>query len=174
MAGDGARTLMHRLALVLSCMTSSVVRLDALAGDERANTPNAPPEYIARVNPIVFDDQARTDASSIYDRECRKCHGRDGEGRGSATRGMKIKPRDFTDPNFMSSHPDGQFFWIIMNGSDPDTTEMSGFKKKLTEDDAWKLVHFIREFAPRSPGEDEVHLQLINDHSYRGHHDESH
>lgn len=48
----------------------------------------------------------------------------------------------------MEKIPDGQLFWITLNGSDPDTTEMEGYKKKLTEEQVWKLVHYIRSFAP--------------------------
>jgi mono/diheme cytochrome c family protein len=61
---------------------------------------------------------------------------------------MDVKPRDYTDKALMEKIPDGQLFWIILNGSDPDTTEMEGYKKKFTEEQVWKLVHYIRSFAP--------------------------
>ena len=160
---------MRRLVVTFLCAACSVFsQPDARAADKRPLTPSAPPEYLARMSPVSFSDQMRMEASSIYDRECRKCHGQDGKGHGSATRGMSIKPPDFTDAKFMSSRADGQFFWIILNGSDPDTTEMAGFRKKLSEDDAWKLVHFIREFAGNTRVASESQLELIGGNSNKG------
>ena len=169
MAGNGTRPVMSRLQVILLCAaTCALVQVVARAGDQRSITPSAPPEYLARVSPVTFSDQTRLETRSIYDRECRKCHGADGKGRGSATRGMSIKPPDFTDQKFMSTRADGQFFWIILNGSDPDTTEMAGFKKKLSEDDAWKLVHLIREFARSSQATSPSQHQLVGDNSNKG------
>ena len=140
-----------RVAFLALCMLPcTLLRLDAGASERRRPTPTAPAEYLERVNPVAPSPQAFAEAKTIYERECKKCHGSDGRGRGSATRGMTIKPPDYTNASSMNARADGQLAWIILNGSDPDTTEMSAFDNKLSEDDAWKLVLFIREFS-RTP-----------------------
>jgi mono/diheme cytochrome c family protein len=139
---------------ILSMCFSSVVvlaliRPDAGAREPLRATPTAPVEYLQMTNPFGRQSEAIEEAKAIYKRACKKCHGADGKGRGSATRGMAVKPPDYTDTEFMNSRKDGQLLWIILNGSDPNTTEMTGFKGKLSEDDAWKLVLFIREFTAK-------------------------
>ncbi len=47
----------------------------------------------------------------------------------------------------METIPDGQLYWIILEGSDPEETEMEGYKDKLTQHETWAMVHFIRAFA---------------------------
>ena len=118
----------------------------AILAAER-KTPSAPDDFLKMTNPIPMTPEVLKEGETIYKDKCIKCHGTNGNGRGSATKGMDVKPRDYTDKSLMEKIPDGQLFWIIVNGSDPDTTEMEGYKKKLTEEQVWKLVHYIRSFA---------------------------
>ena len=111
-------------------------------------TPTAPADSLNMKNPVPLTPAVLQEAATIYKDKCIKCHGANGNGKGSGTKGMDVKPRDYTDKHVMEKIPDGQLFWITLNGSDPDTTEMEGYKKKLTEEQVWKLVHYIRSFAP--------------------------
>ena len=111
-------------------------------------TPTAPEDILKLKNPVPLTPEVLQEATTIYKDKCIKCHGTNGNGKGSGTKGMDVKPRDYTDTRVMENIPDGQLFWITLNGSDPDTTEMEGYKKKLTEEQVWKLVHYIRSFAP--------------------------
>jgi mono/diheme cytochrome c family protein len=110
-------------------------------------TPMAPEAFLKMTNPVPLTDAALKEAATVYENRCNKCHGTNGDGNGSATRELAVKPRNYTDKNLMAAIPDGQLYWIIMNGSDPEETEMSGYKKKLSEEQMWKLVHYIRTFA---------------------------
>ena len=110
-------------------------------------TPNAPEEFLKMTNPVALTPESLQEGTALYKDKCIKCHGTNGNGKGSATKGMDVKPRDYTDKSLMEKIPDGQLFWIILYGSDPDTTEMEGYKKKFTEEQVWKLVHYIRSFA---------------------------
>ena len=131
----------------LSVMFTLIVCSSAAILAAERKTPSAPDEFLKMTNPVASTSEALQEATSIYKDKCIKCHGTNGNGKGSATKGMDIKPRDYTDKSLMEKIPDGQLFWIILNGSDPDTTEMEGYKKKLTEEQVWKLVHYIRSFA---------------------------
>lgn len=98
-------------------------------------------------NPVTSTTDVLQEAKSLYENRCSKCHGTSGDGKGSATKDLDVKPRNYTDKALMEKIPDGQLFWIICYGSDPDTTEMKGYKKKLSEEQMWSLVHYIRSFG---------------------------
>lgn len=119
--------------------------LAAYAGDFQ--TPTAPESFLKMTNPISPTTDLLKEASTVYESKCSKCHGDKGDGKGSATKGLDVKPRNYTNKTAMEKIPDGQLFWIIANGSDPEATEMGAYKKKLSEEQMWSLVHFIRAFS---------------------------
>lgn len=110
-------------------------------------TPMAPETFLTMANPVASTADVLQEAKALYENRCSKCHGSNGDGKGSATKDLDVKPRNYTDKALMERIPDGQLFWIICYGSDPDTTEMKGYKKKLSEEQMWSLVHYIRSFA---------------------------
>jgi mono/diheme cytochrome c family protein len=110
-------------------------------------TPTAPEEFVKMANPVAPTAETLKETATIYDSRCSKCHGSNGDGKGSATKDLDVKPRNYTDKSVMEKIPDGQLFWIICYGSDPGTTEMAGYKKKLSEEQMWSLIHYIRSFA---------------------------
>lgn len=116
-----------------------------IAGDFK--TPVAPEEVLKMPNPIPPTSEVVKEAPNIYENKCSKCHGDKGDGKGSATKGLDVKPRNYMDKSVMEKIPDGQLFWIIANGSDSEATEMSAYKKKLSEEQMWALVHYIRRFT---------------------------
>jgi len=119
-----------------------------LAGDATdRKTPTAPEEFLTMANPVAPTAEMLKETATLYDNRCSKCHGSNGDGKGSATKDMDVKPRNYTAKALMETIPDGQLFWIICYGSDPDVTEMKGYKKKLSEEQMWSLVHYIRSFA---------------------------
>ena len=139
------------VALLVAGLITAWAPVSAPAAER--TTPTAPPEYLALKNPVALTPDILKEAEALYNKhKCKKCHGANGKGRGSATKGMKIKPRDYTDQGVMEKLSDGHLYWIILNGSDKDTTEMEGFKGKVTEEQAWKLIHYIRAFARQPTG----------------------
>lgn len=118
------------------------------AGDHK--TPTAPEEYLAMKNPFKADKAVLEEGKAMYEKKCgKKCHGNTGDAKGTATADMEIKPKPFTDKEYMSKRSDGQLFWMIDKGS--NNTDMDPFgpesDNKLTKDVMWKLVTYIRQFA---------------------------
>ena len=119
------------------------------ASAEDHQTPVAPQDYLDMENPIDEDDVDEDflkNPGKLYKRKCKKCHGTEGDGEGSAADDMEIKPTDFTAPGYLEGKSDGQLFWIIEVGS--EGTEMEGFGPDsdagLSEEKLWELVSYMR------------------------------
>lgn len=137
--------MMTHLSLTLLVSVIVTWPVAVMAGDFK--TPVAPVEVLKSPNPVPPTAEVVKEAPSVYETKCSKCHGDKGDGKGSATKGLDVKPRNYTDKSVMEKIPDGQLFWIIANGSDPEATEMGPYKKKLSEEQMWALVHYIRTFT---------------------------
>lgn len=136
---------MTRFGLIALSMAIVAYPLVSVAGEFQ--TPAAPEKFQKMTNPIPPTAEVVKEAPSVYESKCSKCHGDKGDGKGSATKGLDVKPRNYTNKNVMEKIPDGQLYWIIANGSDPEATEMGPYKKKLSEEQMWALVHYIRTFV---------------------------
>ncbi|HEV2102703.1 MAG TPA: cytochrome c, partial [Candidatus Acidoferrum sp.] len=53
------------------------------------------------------------------------------------------QPTNFTDSKITDAMTDGEIFWKITTGNRP----MPSYKDRLTENDRWELVSFLRTFA---------------------------
>ena len=82
-------------------------------------------------------------ARGIYTDECAQCHGERGKGDGPEGAMHSPAPADLTDIGHMKSVTDGEIFYQISEGKKP----MPSFKKRLTEDQRWGLVLFVRSFS---------------------------
>ena len=79
-------------------------------------------------------------AAALYTKHCAKCHLEDGKGLES------LKPPDFTDAKWQSSHTDAAIAKGIRDGKDV----MPGFKDILTAAQINALVKHIRGFKPKA------------------------
>ena len=98
-------------------------------------------------NPVAPTSDALAAGKSLYTDHCQRCHGVKGDGRGEKAAELSVAPGDFTDARAMSRRTDGELFWQITRGRLP----MPSFEDKLTEQERWELVDYIRTFA-RVPG----------------------
>jgi mono/diheme cytochrome c family protein len=104
---------------------------------------SAPAKAKAMPNPISATPQAIGAGMSIYMDRCQNCHGEDGNGKGERAEKLSVAPADFTDAHAMSTQTDGELFWKISEGHRP----MPAFEKKLSEEERWQLVDYIRTFS---------------------------
>jgi high-affinity iron transporter len=82
----------------------------------------------------------------MYMDECAQCHGEHGKGDGPEAAMHDPPPSDITDARHMNSVTDGEIFYQISEGRKP----MPSFKKRLTGDQRWGLVLFVRSFSAPS------------------------
>jgi len=103
-------------------------------------------------NPFPPTPQTIGMAMHTYTERCQNCHGEDGNGKGERAEKLSVAPSDFTDAHAMTRMTDGELFWKISEGHRP----MPAFKDKLSEEQRWQLVDYIRTFSQKlvdSPAE---------------------
>ncbi|MEE9594406.1 MAG: cytochrome c [Candidatus Hydrothermarchaeales archaeon] len=82
---------------------------------------------------------------SIYASQCALCHGEDGDGKGPAAKGLEPAVADFSNEAWMQRERDVHFFYSIMKGV--EQSDMPAFEDRLSEEDVWDVIAYIREFT---------------------------
>lgn len=88
-------------------------------------------------------------AAKIFAQQCSSCHGAEGKGDGAAAGGMAIKPRNFhsADQKWTNGTSELAIFNTLTKGI--TTRGMNSFGH-LPEDERWALVHYVRQWVPKS------------------------
>ncbi len=102
-----------------------------------------PTSYYA--SPTGFAATSISRGSALFPQNCASCHGADGRGDGPAAAGLPVPPADLTAAHLWE-HADGELFWWLTHGIEAPEGGMAmpGFADRLTEDDRWALIDFIR------------------------------
>lgn len=90
-------------------------------------------------NPIPSNDKSIAAGKAVYTKICYDCHGKKGKGDGPKSGDLDKSPQNFTAEKFQLQ-TDGALFWKITEGRKP----MPTFKKDLTEDQRWQVIHYLR------------------------------
>lgn len=135
-----ARKLFLALILVTLCVVAVFAYYE--------NRPwKVPEEAKLRPNPIQTSVSALATGRALYMDKCTQCHGQTGKGDGPDAAGYYPSPTSLVDAKHMSSVTDGEIFYQISEGRKP----MPAFKRKLTEEQRWQLVLYVRSLAPAVP-----------------------
>jgi cytochrome c oxidase cbb3-type subunit 2 len=113
-------------------------------------------EYANLSNPVPLNVDSLEAGKQIFIRECMVCHGDEGRGHGPYRSGLLPVPPDLGDGSY-GDWTDSDYFWRISEGV--PWTAMPVWKLRYSEEDRWKLVHYIRvnftqtEKRPETPAE---------------------
>ena len=148
----GIRSILLRGAVASAWLVSFVIQAadpPAAECQQPRFTGKAPDDYYLRKNPLAAGNADSGAGERIYGGEieginCAVCHGRKGNGKGVLAKDYVPPPRNFQCSGTINGIPDGQLFWIIRFGS--PNTEMPDHPK-LSEEQIWQLVSFIRQLA---------------------------
>jgi mono/diheme cytochrome c family protein len=142
MSPDAQRNLKTRKILFAALLT--LICIVILYAAFQRDRPWVVPEEVKKLkNPLQPSDSTLKTARGIFMDECAQCHGEHGKGDGPEAMMHSPTPADLTDAGHMNSVTDGEIFYQISEGKKP----MPSFKKRLTEDQRWGLVLFVRSFA---------------------------
>jgi mono/diheme cytochrome c family protein len=94
-------------------------------------------------NPVPATAVALAAGKHLYAENCQKCHGERGDGHGEKAAELSVAPTDFTNAREIEELADGQLFEEITKGHLP----MPAFEDRLSEEERWQLVDYVRTFA---------------------------
>jgi mono/diheme cytochrome c family protein len=98
-----------------------------------------PAKYEKMKNPTEASRENLSIGKSLYSKHCKSCQGREGYGDGTKADNVKGDLGDFSSKKFQSQS-DGALFYKSYIGRN----DMPSFEKKMSEEDMWITVHFMR------------------------------
>jgi mono/diheme cytochrome c family protein len=152
--GFVARSLLHNGVSAKATPTSLEVMMA-----RKARHMALPSEARSLVNPVAASEENLRDGRLHFADHCAICHGNDGSCDTMMGSGLYPKPPDLrlADTQKLS---DGELFWIIENGV--RFTGMPAFSTHhSSQEDSWKLVHFIRHL-PRLTTDERIEMEQYN------------
>lgn len=100
-----------------------------------------PAEYKTMKNPVAKSEASNKAGMALYIKNCASCHGKTGLGDGVKARMLKEFPGDFSGAAYQGQ-TDGEHFYKTKSGRG----EMPKYEGKLTDDDIWNMVNYMRTF----------------------------
>ncbi len=97
-------------------------------------------------NPAAASPQSISAGEAAFKKACGVCHGPTGKGDGAIVKSLKpeaTKPSNLADDKWDHGSTDGEIFVAIRDGIGPKF-EMKGQKGKLTDQEIWNMVNYIR------------------------------
>lgn len=95
-------------------------------------------------NPAASNPASVAAGKALYEKQCRMCHGATGKADTAAAK--KMGASDLTDATWSRGSSDGEIFVVIQEGAGPEY-KMKGLKGKLSEQDTWHVVNYVRSLA---------------------------
>jgi cytochrome c553 len=84
------------------------------------------------------------DAKATYEKDCAKCHGKDGKGQ--TLMGKKQGAKDYTDPKVQDELTDEAAFKAIKEGYKKDGKQLMKPSEGMSDDEIKALVAYMRKF----------------------------
>jgi len=119
----------------------------------------APGESAGPINPLTPDRAALEAGHQLYQANCAVCHGASGDGDGPAALSLNPRPSDFTQHMVPGRHTDGQIFLWIRDGY--PRTAMPAWGARLSEQQIWQLVVYVRAFGQDATAQTTVAAQPV-------------
>ena len=91
--------------------------------------------------------QNTSDAASLFEKNCAKCHGKDG--RAKTLRGRTVGARNLTDAKWQAKETDAEILAAIKKGPGA----MPSFEKKFSQSELESLVAYVRSLKREKPEE---------------------
>ena len=100
-----------------------------------------PANFKSMKNPVAKGDASTKAGMALYTKNCASCHGKAGLGDGVKARALKEFPGDFSKADYQGQC-DGDHFYKTKFGRG----EIPKYEGKLSDDDIWNTVNYMRTF----------------------------
>ena len=127
-------------ALVATAPSSAASAAEAAGGVVAAQEESAP-----QANPIAMSEESVRAGRRVFGRFCRSCHGMRADGQGM-TAPSGSRPANLVDDEWDHGSTDGEIFQVIREGV-PPAYDMDAWEGRITDDDIWNIVNFLRDLA---------------------------
>ena len=107
-----------------------------------------PKDYEGAKSTVSVGPQSIVEGGKLYAELCSACHGRDGMGGGEPGRAVSPSPALLA---YMIRRPisvDEYLLWAISDGGKQFESDMPAFKDKLSRDDIWRVIAYMRAGFP--------------------------
>ena len=116
--------------------------------DFSKNTWELPEDADKTKNPVATSAQSVAKGKELYLERtkvnCIFCHGETGSGNEANLARLRRKPADLSNKERMTAMTDGAVFWKISKGI---TGIMPAGEKRLSEEERWHIVNYVRTLA---------------------------
>lgn len=114
-------------------------------------------------NPVPASPEAIQEGAEHFRHHCAVCHGNDGQNTGVPFADRMDPPVENLKSQDVQGYNDGQLKWIVENGISP--SGMPGWKGILTDEEMWKMVHFMRNLPEKgSAGVPAIYAESAEQH----------
>lgn len=102
-------------------------------------------------NPVPANPASIAKGKNIYAQYCSSCHGAKAEGGRLEVADVPKEVPNLVDEKWIHGGEDAQIFKTIKQGVPPDLI-MEPFGKRLSDDDIWQVINYIRSLGKRAKG----------------------
>ncbi len=103
-----------------------------------------PAKYEKMKNTTEASSENLSIGKSLYSKHCKSCHGKTGQGDGTKADGVEGDLGDFSSKEYQAQS-DGALFYKSYIGR----LDMPNYEKKMTEEDMWFVVNFMRTLGSK-------------------------
>ena len=107
-----------------------------------------PFEYRGLWSPFEQTPDVVEAGARLYQQQCSECHGVEGMGDGDLAKALTPSPALLAYMIQMPMSVDEYLMWSIAEGGKELKTDMPAFKDKLSREDIWKIIAFMRAGFP--------------------------
>jgi mono/diheme cytochrome c family protein len=106
--------------------------------------------YASARDPLPNTPATLSRGATILRQNCAACHGPSGYGNGPAGKELVPPPADLA---WLAKTPEGRsdpyMLWTNSEGGQPVGSDMPSFKTRLSTDEIWSVIAYVRAGLPR-------------------------
>ena len=115
-------------------------------GQGRRGATAGNPEARQLKNPVAAAPESIAAGRQTFQKVCAACHNKDAKGDGPQAP-KDSHPPNLTDTVWKYGSSDGEIFTVIKDGAAVPKSEMKAFKSRLTAEETWNVVNYLRSLA---------------------------